>query len=39
MTNPLIFDDLQEILHRHIDPLPDYEVIEEFASSAWIPFG
>ncbi len=24
MTNPLIFDDLQEILHRHIDPLPDY---------------
>jgi hypothetical protein len=24
MTNPLIFDDLQEIFHRHIDPLPDY---------------
>jgi hypothetical protein len=24
MTNPLIFDDLREILHRHIDPLPDY---------------
>jgi hypothetical protein len=24
MTNPLIFDDLQEILHRHIEPLPDY---------------
>ena len=24
MTNPLSFDDLQGIIHRHIDPLPDY---------------
>jgi len=23
MTNPLSFDDLQGILHRHIDQLPD----------------
>ena len=23
MTNPLCFDDLQDIIHRHIDPLPD----------------
>jgi hypothetical protein len=23
MTNPLIFDDLREILHRHLEPLPD----------------
>jgi len=24
MTHPLSFDDLQGILHRHIEPLPDY---------------
>src|SRR6266849_3892225 len=24
MTNPLSFDDLQGIMHRHIDPLPDH---------------
>ena len=24
MTNSLIFDDLQAILRRYIDPLPDY---------------
>src|SRR5262245_26944786 len=24
MTNPLSFDALQAILHRHIEPLPDY---------------
>ena len=27
MTNHLIFDDLQEILHRHLEPLPDYGVV------------
>jgi hypothetical protein len=24
MTNPLSFDDLQGIMHRHIAPLPDH---------------
>jgi len=24
MTNPLMFDDLREIIHRRIDLLPDY---------------